>query len=250
MPTLMDFSDLAGELARVGRRLDDRGWVLGTSGNFSVVLGHTPLRLAITRAGPRRDSSTAGRDPGDRRKRRRREQSAGQGRQPRRACMSRSCASAGPVRCFTRIRCGAPSFPIGTRLREGWRSRATRCSRVSKASRPTSTVSGFRSSRTTRTWSGSAGEVRKNADGSARLPRLSPPAPRVVHLGRDASSGHPPRRDRGVPPRGGRKDRTKETPWRSSRYPLRTAAITETGAVLRFSPLEASITSDGRRNIP
>ena len=33
---------------RVGRRFDQRGWVMGTSGNFSVVIGRDPLRLAIT----------------------------------------------------------------------------------------------------------------------------------------------------------------------------------------------------------
>jgi methylthioribulose-1-phosphate dehydratase len=38
----------ANDLASIGRRFYDRGWVLGTSGNFSVVLSHSPLRLAIT----------------------------------------------------------------------------------------------------------------------------------------------------------------------------------------------------------
>ena len=38
----------AEELVRVGRRFDQRGWVMGTSGNFSVVIGRSPLRLAIT----------------------------------------------------------------------------------------------------------------------------------------------------------------------------------------------------------
>ena len=40
--------DLAEQLVRVGRRFDERGWVMGTSGNFSVVIGQDPLRLAIT----------------------------------------------------------------------------------------------------------------------------------------------------------------------------------------------------------
>jgi len=39
---------IAAELAAVGRRFYARGWVLGTSGNFSAVLSRTPLRLAIT----------------------------------------------------------------------------------------------------------------------------------------------------------------------------------------------------------
>ena len=38
----------ADELVRVGRRFDQRGWVMGTSGNFSAVIGRDPLRLAIT----------------------------------------------------------------------------------------------------------------------------------------------------------------------------------------------------------
>jgi methylthioribulose-1-phosphate dehydratase len=36
------------DLASVGRRFYARGWVMGTSGNFSVILGRDPLRLAIT----------------------------------------------------------------------------------------------------------------------------------------------------------------------------------------------------------
>jgi methylthioribulose-1-phosphate dehydratase len=43
--------DVAGQLAEVGRRFDARNWVLGTSGNFSVVLGRDPLRLLMTRSG-------------------------------------------------------------------------------------------------------------------------------------------------------------------------------------------------------
>jgi methylthioribulose-1-phosphate dehydratase len=42
---------VADELIRIGRRFDARGWVLGTSGNFSAVIGRDPLRLAITRSG-------------------------------------------------------------------------------------------------------------------------------------------------------------------------------------------------------
>ena len=38
----------AAELAAIGRRFYSRGWVLGTSGNFSAVVSRTPLRLAIT----------------------------------------------------------------------------------------------------------------------------------------------------------------------------------------------------------
>lgn len=38
----------ARNLAAVGRRFHARGWVLGTSGNFSMVLARKPLTLAIT----------------------------------------------------------------------------------------------------------------------------------------------------------------------------------------------------------
>ena len=44
----MTFAQAASELSAIGRRFYARGWVLGTSGNFSAVLSHTPLRLAIT----------------------------------------------------------------------------------------------------------------------------------------------------------------------------------------------------------
>jgi methylthioribulose-1-phosphate dehydratase len=42
------FESIADELTAIGRRFYDRGWVLGTSGNFSAVVSRRPLRLAIT----------------------------------------------------------------------------------------------------------------------------------------------------------------------------------------------------------
>jgi methylthioribulose-1-phosphate dehydratase len=39
---------VADALVAVGRRFYARGWVLGTSGNFSAVVSQDPLRLAIT----------------------------------------------------------------------------------------------------------------------------------------------------------------------------------------------------------
>ena len=42
---------LATRLVEAGRRLERRGWALGTSGNFSAVVAHDPLRLAITASG-------------------------------------------------------------------------------------------------------------------------------------------------------------------------------------------------------
>jgi len=38
----------ARELVAIGHRFYSRGWVMGTSGNFSAVISRTPLRLAIT----------------------------------------------------------------------------------------------------------------------------------------------------------------------------------------------------------
>jgi methylthioribulose-1-phosphate dehydratase len=42
---------LAESLAEIGKGLYARGWVLGTSGNFSAVVSREPLRLAITSTG-------------------------------------------------------------------------------------------------------------------------------------------------------------------------------------------------------
>jgi methylthioribulose-1-phosphate dehydratase len=47
-PESPSFADLADELVAIGRRFYTRGWVLGTSGNFSAVVNRQPLRLAIT----------------------------------------------------------------------------------------------------------------------------------------------------------------------------------------------------------
>ena len=43
--------DLAAQLAGLGRLFYARGWVLGTSGNFSAVVRRDPLTLAITTSG-------------------------------------------------------------------------------------------------------------------------------------------------------------------------------------------------------
>jgi len=45
------FRKLASGLAEAGRAFYARGWVLGTSGNFSGVMAREPLRLAITASG-------------------------------------------------------------------------------------------------------------------------------------------------------------------------------------------------------
>ncbi len=46
--SLQIFPAVAAELAGVGRAFYARGWVLGTSGNFSAVVSREPLCLAIT----------------------------------------------------------------------------------------------------------------------------------------------------------------------------------------------------------
>jgi len=51
MSTSTGFAQLALQLAEVGRQCYARGWALGTSGNFSAVSRHDPLRLAITVSG-------------------------------------------------------------------------------------------------------------------------------------------------------------------------------------------------------
>jgi methylthioribulose-1-phosphate dehydratase len=45
---MMQATSVTPELTAIGRRFYDRGWVLGTSGNFSAVVSREPLRLAIT----------------------------------------------------------------------------------------------------------------------------------------------------------------------------------------------------------
>ena len=53
------FDDLASAIVRIGRRFDARGWVLGTSGNFSAVVRREPLRLAITPSAAHKGELTA-----------------------------------------------------------------------------------------------------------------------------------------------------------------------------------------------
>ena len=45
------FIEYALQLADIGKGFYARGWVLGTSGNFSVVISRDPLQLAITASG-------------------------------------------------------------------------------------------------------------------------------------------------------------------------------------------------------
>src|ERR1700680_1724848 len=52
------FAKLTADLAEIGRSFYARGWVLGTSGNFSAVLSREPLRLAVTSTGLDKGSLT------------------------------------------------------------------------------------------------------------------------------------------------------------------------------------------------
>jgi methylthioribulose-1-phosphate dehydratase len=45
------FAAISANLAEIGKGFHARGWVLGTSGNFSAVISREPLRLAITSTG-------------------------------------------------------------------------------------------------------------------------------------------------------------------------------------------------------
>jgi methylthioribulose-1-phosphate dehydratase len=45
------FARISANLAEIGKGFHARGWVLGTSGNFSAVISREPLRLAITSTG-------------------------------------------------------------------------------------------------------------------------------------------------------------------------------------------------------
>ena len=50
---------MAARLAEVGRALYARGWVLGTSGNFSAVVSQSPLTVAVSRSGADKGSLRA-----------------------------------------------------------------------------------------------------------------------------------------------------------------------------------------------
>jgi methylthioribulose-1-phosphate dehydratase len=54
------FAEAAACLAEIGKGFYARGWVLGTSGNFSAVISREPLRLAITSTGLDKGSLTPG----------------------------------------------------------------------------------------------------------------------------------------------------------------------------------------------
>jgi methylthioribulose-1-phosphate dehydratase len=50
-PHCINFTKISIELAETGKNFYSRGWVLGTSGNFSAVTSWQPLRVAISSTG-------------------------------------------------------------------------------------------------------------------------------------------------------------------------------------------------------
>jgi methylthioribulose-1-phosphate dehydratase len=57
-PDSANFNKLSGELAETGKIFYSRGWVLGTSGNFSAVTSRRPLRVVISSTGLDKGSLT------------------------------------------------------------------------------------------------------------------------------------------------------------------------------------------------
>lgn len=53
-------SGSAADLIHVGKQFYERGWVFGTSGNFSVVLNDSPFELMITESGAHKGMLTQG----------------------------------------------------------------------------------------------------------------------------------------------------------------------------------------------
>jgi len=57
---MTSFEDAAASICNLGRLCYARGWVLGTSGNFSAVVSREPVRLAITPSGVDKGALTPG----------------------------------------------------------------------------------------------------------------------------------------------------------------------------------------------
>lgn len=51
MPSAADFPDVIADLIETGRDFHHRGWSLGTSSNYSVVMGREPVTLLMTGSG-------------------------------------------------------------------------------------------------------------------------------------------------------------------------------------------------------
>ena len=190
------FPAAARDLAAVGRRFYARGWVLGTSGNFSAVLARRPCAWRSRRA-----RSTKARC------------------EPRTFCRSTNAApplgaargtpsaetllhleivrrrGAGAVlhthSVWSTILSDAPADRGGLTI-EGFEML-----KGLTASAPTSIASGFRSSTTIRTWRVWRASSARRSTGTRRA-RVPAAAARALHVGRDTRRRGAPRRDFGV----------------------------------------------------
>ena len=119
------FAALTSELAATGKQFYERGWVLGTSGNFSAVLSREPMRLAITSSGLDKGaldaSSFIEMDETAHVMR-------GSGKPSAEALLHVAIVrELGAARCCTRTPCGARCFRARTRRAAESRFTATRC---------------------------------------------------------------------------------------------------------------------------
>src|SRR6185503_4473261 len=161
--------DIVNDLIRAGKRFDARGWVLGTSGNFSAVLSRDPLRRAITLGG----NAAAPRDRRDARRR-------------------RGAAHALDLEYV-------PVRPAARRVRH-LRLRDAEGA-VGRAHAPAPRVGAGRGERPGHGTAGAGGAAGARRE---QLPRVPHPSARVVHLGSLAAGSGPARRDTGVSAGNGR----------------------------------------------
>lgn len=149
-PELKEYESSIEGLRQTGHQFWTRGWSLGTSSNYSAVVGRDPLRLLVTASG--KDKGHLG--PNDFVVCDELGKSAFEN-QPK--SMQRRCSiawqpSVERVRSFIRIVCGARFYPIIFRHWEGFASAISRCSKGSRGSPPMRRASGYRSSIIRRTY--------------------------------------------------------------------------------------------------
>ncbi len=144
------FQNLSASLAEIGRSFYQRGWVFGTSGNFSAVVSERPLRLAITPTGLDKGALDADQfleiDEAARVVRGNGTAFGGDGTPPCHRAHSRG--RRGIAHAFA---VEHACFPTFSRPMAPWRSKDSRCSRACAASTPMSIAKSFRSSRIART---------------------------------------------------------------------------------------------------
>ena len=224
----MTFDEAARRLVEVGRRFDGRGWVLGTSGNFSVVVdrrsrcGSRSRAAARTRASSPPATSSRSTETGT-------PVAAMRPARPSaetRLHLENRPDQRAPARCFTRTRSGARSSPIGL-------------GRAAARHQGYEMLKGLAgvSTHEHREWI----PILENDQDMARLAAevgdtLNAPSGRHAFLlrrhglytwGDTTAGGGPARRDHRVSARGGReghRGREQEASWRSSGFPSETAS--------------------------